>query len=343
LSPRAQSRGFFLAKKDAATIRAKPPRLSGTPPKEGKPTTIFSFNFAPPRLCEPLITLTMKIGLLTCQRLPDLTPADQLLIPELAKHNIIAQAVIWDDPDVIWTDFDYLIFRNTWDYYEKESQFNLWLSTIKKLGIKTLNSIDIIEQNKHKFYLRDLQNQKFTIIPTVFIERTKALNLAGIIPSHWKKAVIKPAFSAGSYLTEVFELANIEEINKKYQTIASEKDLLLQEFKPEIETEGETSLIFFNKKFSHAVNKKPKAGDFRIQVQFGGRYNAVSPNAEVIQQAQNIVNNFPNQLLYARVDGIIINNKIELMEVECIEPDLYFNYSEGSHQRFINAILDLIK
>ncbi len=284
----------------------------------------------------------MKIGLLTCQRLPDLTPADQLLIPELAKHNIIAEAVIWDNPDVIWTDFDYLIFRNTWDYYEKESQFNLWLSTIKKLGIKTLNSIDIIEQNKHKFYLRDIQNQDIAIIPTVFIEKTKQLHLAEIIPPHWKKAVIKPAFSAGSYLTEVFEVANIEEINQKYQTIASEKDLLLQEFKPEIETEGETSLIFFNKKFSHAINKKPKSGDFRIQVQFGGVYTSLSPSANLIQQAQKIVDTFPNNLLYARVDGIIINNHIQLMEVECIEPDLYFNYSEGSLQRFVNSILKLI-
>jgi glutathione synthase/RimK-type ligase-like ATP-grasp enzyme len=284
----------------------------------------------------------MKIALLTCQRLPNLTPADQLLIPELAKHKIQAKAVIWDDPTIIWTDYDYLIFRNTWDYYTKESQFNLWLATIKILGIKTLNSIEIVEQNKHKFYLRELQNQNITIIPTIFIEKTKRLNLAEIMPSHWKKAVIKPAFSAGSYLTEVFEVANIEEINQKYQTIASEKDLLLQEFKTQIETEGETSFIFFNKEFSHAINKKPATGDFRIQVQFGGVYTSISPSADLIQQAQIIVNNFPNQLLYARVDGIIINNKIQLMEVECIEPDLYFNYSEGSLQRFVNSILNLI-
>jgi glutathione synthase/RimK-type ligase-like ATP-grasp enzyme len=284
----------------------------------------------------------MKIALLTCQRLPNLTPADQLLIPELAKHKIQAKAVIWDDPTIIWTDFDYLIFRNTWDYYEKEAQFNLWLETIKKLKVITLNSIEVIEQNKHKFYLRELQNQNITIIPTIFIEKTKRLNLAEIMPSHWKKAVIKPAFSAGSYLTEVFEVANIEEINQKYQTIASEKDFLLQEFKPEIVTEGETSFIFFNKKFSHAINKKPATGDFRIQVQFGGVYTSISPNADLIQQAQKIVDTFPNNLLYARVDGIIINNQIQLMEVECIEPDLYFNYSEGSLQRFVNSILNLI-
>jgi glutathione synthase/RimK-type ligase-like ATP-grasp enzyme len=285
----------------------------------------------------------MNIALLTCERLPNLTPADQLLIPELAKHNIHAQAVIWDDPNVIWTDFDYLIFRNTWDYYEKESQFNLWLATIKKLGIKTLNAIEIIELNKHKFYLRDLQEKGIRIIPTVFIEKTAQLNLADIIPKHWKKAVIKPAFSAGSYLTEIFEIAEIEEINHKYQLISKEKELLLQEFKPEIATEGETSFIFFDKKFSHAVNKKPAAGDFRIQVQFGGKYTTITPTEALIQQAQTIVNTFPNNLLYARVDGIIINNEIQLMEVECIEPDLYFNYSKGSLQQFVNAILNLIK
>lgn len=290
----------------------------------------------------PIATFEMKIALLTCQRLPDLTPADQLLIPELAKHNIQAEAVIWDDPKVIWTNFDYLIFRNTWDYYEKESQFNLWLSTIKKLGIKTLNSIEIIEQNKHKFYLRELQNQNITIIPTVFIEKTRHLNFAKIIPSYWKKAVIKPAFSAGSYLTTVFDVAAVETINSQYQAIAAQKELLLQEFKPEIATEGETSFIFFNKKFSHAINKKPAAGDFRIQVQFGGIYTAVSPSADLIQQAQKIINTFPNNLLYARVDGIIINNQLQLMEVECIEPDLYFNYSEGSVARFVNSILKLI-
>jgi hypothetical protein len=46
---------------------------------------------------------------------------------------------------------------------------------------------------------------------------------------------------------------------------------------------GETSFIFFLIKFSHAVNKKPAEGDFRIQVQFGGQYT--NPK-ELIEQAQ---------------------------------------------------------
>ena len=107
-----------------------------------------------------------------------------------------------------------------------------------------------------------------TILPTIFIEKTQHLNIAQIIPSQWNKAVIKPAFSAGSYQTEVFNVSNSSEINNKFQHIAAQKDLLLQQFMPEIQTVGETSFIFFNKKFSHCVNKMPAKGDFRIQVQF---------------------------------------------------------------------------
>jgi glutathione synthase/RimK-type ligase-like ATP-grasp enzyme len=285
----------------------------------------------------------MKIALLTCEKLPDLTPQDRPLIAQLARHDITATAVIWDDPSINWNDFDYLVFRNTWDYFEKETEFNLWLDQIEKLGIKTLNPIAIIKQNKHKFYLREMEQQGIKILPTRFIDKTTNLNLKELMPSHWKKAVLKPAFSAGSYLTEVFEATDIEKINTQYKTIASEKDLLLQQFMPEIQTVGETSFIFFNKKFSHAVNKKPVPGDFRIQVQFGGIYRLTHPDDELIAKAQKIVDTFTGKLLYARVDGIVIDNELHLMEVECIEPDLYFNLSEGSLERFVNAIVELIK
>lgn len=285
----------------------------------------------------------MKIAILTCEKLPNLNPEDQNIIPELAKHNIEAKAVIWDDKAINWTDFDYLIFRNTWDYFEKETEFKIWLDQIEKLGIKTLNPIAIIQQNIHKFYLRDLEKQGITILPTVFIDKTNTLNLVELIPAHWKKAVIKPAFSAGSYLTEVFEISEIQAINEKYKSIAAEKELLLQEFMPEIQTIGETSFIFFNKKFSHAINKKPVDGDFRVQSLFGGKYTLVQPKPELIEKAKKIVSTFPDDLLYARVDGIIINNDLHLMEIECIEPDLYFNLSENALQRFVSAIVELIQ
>jgi hypothetical protein len=74
-----------------------------------------------------------------------------------------------------------LVFRNTWDYFEKRNEFNLWLDQIEKLGIKTLNPIAIIKQNKHKFYLRNgTAGNKNT--PTVFIDKTTNLDLKELIP-----------------------------------------------------------------------------------------------------------------------------------------------------------------
>ncbi|MGV3696276.1 ATP-grasp domain-containing protein [Flavobacterium sp.] len=285
----------------------------------------------------------MKVALLTCEKFPELYHTDQFLIPELAKHGIIAAPAIWDDTTMDWSKFDYLIFRNTWDYYEKAVQFNNWLDAIQALGVKTLNAIETIQRNKHKFYLRDLEKQGVKILPTIFIDKTPDLDLVSMIPAGWIKAVLKPAYSAGSYLTEVFDVSQIQQINRQYQSIASQKELLLQKFMPEIISEGETSFIFFNKKFSHCVNKKPAQGDFRVQIQYGGSYVSVNPDSELLHQAQAIVNTFGEKLLYARVDGIIIDNKLHLMEIECIEPDLYFNLSADAQKNFVNAILELIQ
>ena len=92
----------------------------------------------------------MKVGILTCARLPELLKSDQKLIPLFKEYNITAKAVIWDDESIDWTAFYYLLFRNTWDYYQKETAFNHWLQKIESLGIKTLNPIATIHQNKHK-------------------------------------------------------------------------------------------------------------------------------------------------------------------------------------------------
>lgn len=281
----------------------------------------------------------MKIGILTCARLPELLESDQKLIPIFTKENITAKAVIWDDESVDWIEFDYLIFRNTWDYYQKEIAFNLWLDKIESLGIKTLNPISIIQKNKHKFYLKELENEGISILPTIFLEKNSTSNLQDLIPSSWEKIVIKPAFSAGSYLTKLIDRSEIESIQTEFKEHFENKDFLLQEFRPEIKDLGETSFIFFNGKFSHAVNKKPVENDFRVQIQYGGKYTLIEPNDDLLLQAELVLSKIPEKLLYARVDGIVIENKLHLMEIELIEPDLYFDLADGARERFVESFL----
>lgn len=280
----------------------------------------------------------MKLAVLTCERLPELLPSDKPLISLLAERGINATPAVWNDYTIDWSGFNALLFRNTWDYYQLETEFNQWLSQIQSLGIKTLNPIETIQQNKHKFYLKRLEAQGIQIIPTRFINKTNQLNLKSLWPETWEKAVIKPAFSAGSYLTEVFKKEKVDEINQKYAPIAKTKELLFQQYIPEIETLGETSFIFFDKKFSHAVNKKPETGDFRVQVQFGGQYTLINPEKNILKTAENIIATYREPLVYARVDGIIINGSFTLMEVELIEPDLYFSLKPSALTTFASAI-----
>lgn len=285
----------------------------------------------------------MKIGILTCSRLPELLPSDQQLIPLFAKENIDAKAIIWDDESVDWTQFDYLIFRNTWDYYQKEEVFNSWLHKIELLGIKTFNPISVIQKNKHKFYLKELEKEGISILPSIFLEKNSTSNLHNVIPKSWEKMVIKPAFSAGSYLTKLIDRSEIESIQTEFKEHFATKDFLIQEFRPEIKELGETSFIFFDGKFSHAVNKKPVENDFRVQIQYGGKYTLIEPNADLLLQAELILSKIPEKLLYARVDGIVIENKLHLMEIELIEPDLYFDLAEGARELFVESFLKVLR
>lgn len=279
----------------------------------------------------------MKIALLTCKNWPNAFEKEQALATEFST-NIDVDVVIWNDPSVFWASYDCLIFRTVWDYFEYPVEFAAWLDVLEKLNVKTFNPLAVIKRNQHKFYLQDLEKQGIDIIPTVFIPKNTVLDLSFLKEKKWDKAVIKPAISAGSYLTTLFSQNESAHIEAEYAQIALERDLLVQPFMPEIQTMGEVSLVFFQGAYSHAVLKKPKAGDFRIQSQFGGQYQAYEPDASVLATAQNIVKTFGGDLLYARVDGILKDGNFLLMELELIEPDLYFDYAPDAKRRYIEAI-----
>ncbi len=283
----------------------------------------------------------MKIALLTCQNWPNAKEKEQVLAKEI-NPKIGVDVTVWNDASVNWAAYDCLIFRSIWDYFEFPTEFNDWLNDIDRLNIKTLNPLSVIRQNQHKFYLQTLQNQGFDIIPTIFIEKNTDFNQDILKQNGWSKAVIKPAISAGSYLTTLFGIDEIEAVAAEYTPIAAERDLLLQPFMPEIQTQGEISMLFYGGQYSHAILKKPVQNDFRVQVQFGGVATPYQPSKDVIETAEKIIATFGQNLLYARVDGIMSGGRFLLMEVELIEPDLFFDYHPEAKKRYLTALERMI-
>ncbi len=283
----------------------------------------------------------MKIALLSCKNWPDVLEKERAFASEFPKQFDV-HVEVWNDPSVNWTDYNYLIFRTVWDYFEFPKEFETWLNDLENQNVKTLNPLPIIKRNQHKFYLQDLERQGIDIIPTVFIPKNTRLDLSFLINNNWEKAVIKPAISGGAYLTRLFSQSEIEEIEIEYASFALENDLLVQPFMPEIQEIGELSILFFQGKYSHTILKKPKNGDFRVQSQFGGQYQAIEPDAAVLATAEYIIQTFGGDLLYARVDGILKDGKFLLMELELIEPDLYFDYHADAKQNFLSALEAMI-
>ena len=284
----------------------------------------------------------MKIAMLTCNKCPSLAERDKHLPALFAGRNVALDIVVWNKPGVDWKAYDGLLFRSVWDYHLLPDEFNNWLDELERLGIKALNPVEVIKQNQHKFYLQQLQMQGVEIIPTVFIDKTNKLDLS-ILNTHlkWPKAVIKPAVSASSYKTTLFNAGDWAAIENEYRDIAKDRELLLQPFMPEIIEDGEISMVFFNKRYSHAVRKQAKPGDFRIQAEFGGVHEIFHPEKEVIRTAEKIIELINGPLLYARVDGLLQHGRFILMELEMLEPDLFFDAHPDASNRYVDAAIKL--
>ncbi len=285
----------------------------------------------------------MQLGVVTCEKCRQLTFNEQPLLPLLKNHGITATPVVWNDPQVQWSTFDCLLIRSIWDYHLFPEAFIAWLEQLDRSGVKTWNSIPLLLRNYHKFYLRDLEDRGVRIIPTLFQKKDSLVSATDILRRGWNKCVVKPAVSASGYRTETFSTSLIKEAANTIRDAASYGDYLIQEFMPAVEHNGELSMIFFNHRYSHAVLKRPQPGEFRVQKEFGGRAVACQPDKHIIQSAESILMHFGDDLLYARVDGIVVDDEFVLMELELIEPDLFLETSIGAPERFVDSLLSRLE
>jgi glutathione synthase/RimK-type ligase-like ATP-grasp enzyme len=283
-----------------------------------------------------------EIALATYKEAPKLADGEQLLCQELKRRGYAAEETPWDGENVNWIRYDQVILRATWNYHTRLSQFSSWLEQLKKDGVNLWNPIEVLRWNTDKHYLKDLEEKGVAIIPTVFIDRGQDYQIERSVEKlKADEIVVKPTVGASAFEVSRFLCDDIEGISGQVKRLLTRGDVMLQRYMKQVATTGEYSLMFFNKKFSHAVIKRPAVNDFRTQPHFGGSEGAVAASADLIAQAQSIVDTVESPLLYARVDGVVDEATLRLMELELVEPYLFFEQDPGAAGRFIEAMEQL--
>jgi glutathione synthase/RimK-type ligase-like ATP-grasp enzyme len=282
----------------------------------------------------------MRVALVTCRKVPDLTDDDRLLVPALAARGAAAEALAWDDPAVAWHRFDRLVLRSVWDYHLRPEAFRDWLTARGEDGAALWNPAALVRWNAHKSYLRALAARGIATLDTEWLARGSSRSLGATMDARrWRDVVVKPAVSASAYRTFRVPREEAEARQAELDTILAEGDALVQPFAPEIVADGEWSLLFFGGAFSHAVRKRPAPADFRVQEELGGRADTEEPGASVISRAHAALAAAPGRTAYARVDGIVRDDVFVLMELELIEPVLYLARHPLASERLAAAIL----
>ena len=289
------------------------------------------------------------ITLLTCRAYykPDnITPYIQniLLEQELLKSAFESQGLkvditYWDNPSYEWQQTKSVLFRTIWDYFERFGEFWDWLEQVKT-KTRLINSYELIKWNIDKHYLRDLKNNGIQVVPTYFADRENNICLQEIANlNDWKHIVIKPAISASAFNTYKITNDEIEQKEQLFHELLQTHDMLVQPFFPTISELGEASLMVFGGKFTHAILKKAKAGDFRVQDDFGGTVHDYNPTQEEIKFAEKVFQSCTSLPIYGRVDIVWDSNKhIYLSELEIIEPELWIRNRPESAYKIAEAV-----
>lgn len=268
---------------------------------------------------------------------------DGMLFDFLQSKGLLVQRVQWHDKNIQWQEFDAVILKSPWDYHNQYNAFMEWLAEVNRLGVPILNPYDVVRWNSDKHYLQQMIDEGFEVIPSVFLEPGKQHDLH-LLFGYFKtdQLIVKPCISAGSKQTITVTLQNIDQHTPAIHDMTREESFMVQPFLPQI-YEGELSYLFFHGTFSHCILKKPKAGDFRVQLGFGGTTHLQKPTDDAIKSAQVFTDRFAKDCLYARVDGVVINGKFTLMELELIEPMLYFPDAPYGLDKYHAALVELLQ
>jgi len=277
----------------------------------------------------------MKLALATCDFFESLYPGDQALARALEERGAHTTPWVWDQPRP--DGIDAVVIRSPWDYHRKASQFRRWLDELEASSTPVINPVPMLRWNLDKKYLFELEARGVAIPKTRWVEARTPLE-AVMSELAVETCVVKPAVSAGGDDTFIVRAASAAEREPEFSGLLGRGPLLVQEYIPEV-SEGEISLVFFAGEYSHSVLKRAAKGEFRIHVEHGGTVEVAQPTESVIEQARKVVTLAGSTPAYARVDGLLRADQLLLMELELVEPELFFDARPGSADLFAGVLL----
>ena len=275
--------------------------------------------------------------------MPSGDPDDAHLTAALQRAGLEHVWVEWNttDPSSLGERVDLLVLRSPWDYPDHHHAFLQWLAAIT---IPVYNSPDIVTWNSNKKYLLDLTAAEVPTVPTQIIDTPTQ---SWEVPAGFEEFVVKPSIGVGSLGARRFLRDEVDAARGHVAfLIESGRPVMVQPYLPSVDAGSETALIHFDGIFSHSITKGPMLthGGQRPLVDDLYVVENIHPRQASETQrdvARNALTAVPGGMpLYARVDLIDdLDGAPIVLELELIEPSLFFSFDPSAADRFVAAIL----
>jgi glutathione synthase/RimK-type ligase-like ATP-grasp enzyme len=277
----------------------------------------------------------MRIAILRFDQLPlldaiaeippiDVLLADEhLLVDQFAALGAQAEFVVWNDPSADWEGYDVALLRCTWDYIDHRDQFLGVMAAIDASSCRLFNPLDAVRWNSDKSYLFDLQQWGVPIVPTYAAAVSNLPQLQAALAGS-PTAVLKPRIGAGASGVRLVPTADLAAALQQLAAAPTPRDYFVQPLIDSVRDEGEWSYIYVDGQLSHVLRKTPAPGDFRAHAIYGGAVTLETPGPADLAQVEAMRARLPFDLLYGRFDLVRREGQLAIMELELIEPMLYF-------------------
>ncbi len=286
------------------------------------------------------------IALVTARAARDLDEDLAPLLAALKDARLPSVVVSWDDPVVNWSAFSLALLRSTWDYSSRLDEFLGWLEGVRQ-ATTVLNPLELVRWNVDKHYLAALEGKGVSIVASRFVEPGD--DAAGVLGQFLKQhpggdVVIKPAVGAGSRDAQRHGRADHAPMHAHITRLLEQRrSVLLQPYLDRVDEQGETALIYFEGRYSHAIRKGPllRRGSAPTRALFAPEIITPRiPGPDEQALAERALAALPFEMpLYARVDLIRAAEGAPcVLELELAEPSLFFAYAPGAAARFAGAI-----